>query len=184
MQFGNKNPSASQSVLGQLVLCYVRLAEALLLALSSDTDEPDEKVSGSHSATSHCLAIATQHTAELTCTWQQKAADGHCGPTWTTTKKSCSKCSVTKGNLTAPGCLLTAVICFVLKVFCKVKCAGNASLYEKNSSPSHQFSHTELAVTKGFPHPLRLLLQSQKSEPINHCQVRPSASVSYTLTGE
>lgn len=99
-------------------------------------------------------------------------------------KKSCSKCSVTKGNLTAPGCLLTAVICFVLKVFCKVKCAGNASLYEKNSSPSHQFSHTELAVTKGFPHPLRLLLQSQKSEPINHCQVRPSASVSHTLTGK
>lgn len=43
-------------------------------------------------------------------------------------KKSC----VTKVNLTAQGCLLTIVICFVLEVLCKVKCAGNTSLYEKH----------------------------------------------------
>lgn len=112
MQFGNKNPSASQSVLGQLVLCYVRLAEALLLALSSDTDEPDEKVSGSHSATSHCLAIATQHTAELTCTWQQKAADGHCGPTWTTTKKKLLQMLCDQGKSYSTG--LPSNSCYLL----------------------------------------------------------------------
>lgn len=106
------------------------------------------------------------------------------GPTWTTTKTSCSRCCVTKVNLTAQGCLLTIVICFVLKVLCKVKCARNTSLFEKHSSPLHQFSHIGLAVTKGFLHPSRLLLQTQKPEPTNHCQARSSASISYTLICE